>query len=79
MGQISVENDCGGIKGLKVITPSVHGDDRGYFMETYQKKDFVEAGIDCEFVQDNQSSSKREYSAVFISRFSTPSPSLSAL
>ena len=59
MGQISVENDCGGIKGLKVITPSVHGDDRGYFMETYQKKDFVEAGIDCEFVQDNQSSSKK--------------------
>lgn len=59
MGQISVENDCGGIKGLKVITPSVHGDDRGYFMETYQKRDFEEAGIDCEFVQDNQSSSKK--------------------
>jgi dTDP-4-dehydrorhamnose 3,5-epimerase len=59
MGQIKVENNVGGIEGLKVVTPTVHGDDRGYFMETYQKKDFVEAGIDVEFVQDNQSSSKK--------------------
>jgi dTDP-4-dehydrorhamnose 3,5-epimerase len=59
MGQISVEKNVGGIEGLKVVTPTVHGDDRGYFMETYQKKDFVEAGIDVEFVQDNQSSSKK--------------------
>ena len=59
MGQITVEHDCGGIRGLKVVTPAVHGDDRGYFMETYQARDFAEAGIDCTFVQDNQSSSRR--------------------
>ncbi len=57
MGQISVES-CG-IEGLKVITPTVHGDDRGYFMETYNLRDFTEAGITETFVQDNQSSSKR--------------------
>lgn len=59
MGQIMVEDNVGGIEGLKVVTPTVHGDDRGYFMETYQKKEFCDAGIDVEFVQDNQSSSKK--------------------
>lgn len=59
MGQIQVEDNCGGIRGLKVVTPTVHGDDRGYFMETYQQKDFAAAGIDVTFVQDNQSSSKK--------------------
>jgi len=59
MGQISVENNCGGIEGLKVITPAVHGDERGYFMETYQARDFAEAGISSVFVQDNQSASRR--------------------
>ena len=59
MGQISVEDNCGGIAGLKVVTPAVHGDARGYFMETYQQRDFAEAGIDVTFVQDNQSSSKK--------------------
>ncbi|MDD5940955.1 MAG: dTDP-4-dehydrorhamnose 3,5-epimerase [Lachnospiraceae bacterium] len=59
MGQISVEDNCGGIRGLKVITPTVHGDDRGYFMETYQQRDFNAAGIDAVFVQDNQSMSKK--------------------
>lgn len=59
MGQIQVEDNCGGIEGLKIITPAVHGDDRGYFMETYQKKEFTAAGITCEFVQDNQSASKK--------------------
>ena len=57
MGQISVEKNVGGIEGLCVITPTVHGDSRGYFMETYNKKDMLEAGIDIDFVQDNQSSS----------------------
>ena len=57
MGQISVEDNCGGIRGLKVITPAVHGDERGYFMETYQQRDFAAAGMDVTFVQDNQSSS----------------------
>lgn len=47
------------IKGLMVIEPSVFGDTRGYFMETYSKKDFAEAGICAEFVQDNQSKSTK--------------------
>lgn len=55
MGKITVET-CE-IEGLKVITPTVFGDARGYFMETYQYQDFSEAGIDVNFVQDNQSSS----------------------
>ncbi len=59
MGKITVTNDCNGIEGLKVIEPQVFGDNRGYFMETYNYNDFKEAGIDCEFVQDNQSASKK--------------------
>ena len=57
MGRIMVET-CG-IEGLKVITPTVFGDERGYFMETYNYNDFKEAGIDMPFVQDNQSCSKK--------------------
>ena len=57
MGQIQVEKNVGGIEGLCVITPTVHGDDRGYFMETYNLNDMKEAGLDLDFVQDNQSSS----------------------
>ena len=59
MGKITVTNDCNGIEGLKIIEPQVFGDNRGYFMETYNYNDFKEAGIDCEFVQDNQSASKK--------------------
>jgi len=57
MGKIKVSN-CDDIEGLKVIEPTVFGDSRGYFMETYNYNDFKEAGIDVEFVQDNQSSSR---------------------
>ncbi len=57
MGKITVET-CE-IEGLKVITPQVFGDARGYFMETYNYNDFKEAGIDQVFVQDNQSASKK--------------------
>ena len=57
MGQITVEKNLGGIEGLCVITPTVHGDNRGYFMETYSLRDMQEAGIDIHFVQDNQSMS----------------------
>ncbi|HAL31757.1 MAG TPA: dTDP-4-dehydrorhamnose 3,5-epimerase, partial [Lachnospiraceae bacterium] len=57
MGKISVET-CE-IEGLKVITPQVYGDERGYFMETYNHNDFREAGIPEVFVQDNQSSSTK--------------------
>lgn len=59
MGQIKVEKNVGGIKGLCVIEPAVHGDTRGYFMETYNEKDMKEAGIDIHFVQDNQSMSQK--------------------
>jgi len=55
MGKITVET-CE-IEGLKVITPEVREDERGYFMETYQYEDFKAAGIDQVFVQDNQSAS----------------------
>lgn len=47
------------IKGVFIIEPKVFGDERGYFMETYSKKDFEEAGLHYDFVQDNQSSSKK--------------------
>lgn len=57
MGKIIVENTP--IEGLRVITPTVFGDNRGYFMETYNIADFKEVGINCEFVQDNQSASKK--------------------
>ncbi len=57
MGKIIVET-CE-IEGLKVITPTVFGDERGYFMETYNYNDYKAAGIDLEFVQDNQSSSRK--------------------
>ena len=50
MGKIKVES-CE-IEGLKVITPTVFGDERGYFMETYNYNDV-------QFVQDNQSASKK--------------------
>ena len=59
MGQIKVEKNAGGIKGLCVIEPTVHGDARGYFMETYNQREMNEAGIDTVFVQDNQSASTR--------------------
>lgn len=48
-----------GIKDLIVIEPIVFGDNRGFFMESYSKKDFSEIGIDVEFVQDNHSKSKK--------------------
>ena len=57
MGQIKVEKNVGDIEGLCIITPAVHGDSRGYFMETYSQRDMEEAGLFYNFVQDNQSSS----------------------
>ena len=57
MGQINVEKHVGGIEGLCVIEPKVHGDHRGYFVETYNQNDMKEAGLDMVFVQDNQSMS----------------------
>jgi len=57
MGQIKVDYNVSGIEGLCVITPAVHGDSRGYFMETYNENDMKEAGFDITFVQDNESGS----------------------
>ncbi len=57
MGKIKVTT-CE-IEGLYEIEPTVFGDARGYFMETYNYQDFKEAGIDVQFVQDNQSASKK--------------------
>ena len=57
MGQIKVTRL--NIDGLCVIEPAVHGDERGYFMETYNARDMHEAGLDMVFVQDNQSMSKK--------------------
>ena len=47
------------IKDLYIIEPKVFGDNRGYFMETYSKKDFDEAGLTMTFVQDNESKSSK--------------------
>ena len=55
MGKFTRENT--GIEGLCVLTPKVFKDERGYFYESYNKNDLKEIGIDCEFVQDNQSQS----------------------
>ncbi len=57
MGQIKVTKVD--IEGLYVIEPTVHGDSRGYFMETYNQNDMREAGLDMVFVQDNQSMSTK--------------------
>lgn len=57
MGKFNfIETD---IKDLYIIEPAVFGDDRGYFMETYNYNDFKNAGLDMVFVQDNQSKSKK--------------------
>ena len=47
------------IRNLYIIEPKVFGDNRGYFMESYNKNDFFEAGLTMEFVQDNESRSKK--------------------
>ena len=59
MAQIKVEKNINDIEGLCVISPTVHGDRRGYFSETYNLREMQEAGIDTVFVQDNQSSSTK--------------------
>lgn len=51
------------IPGVIIIEPTVFGDSRGYFMETYQAEEFAAAGIPGPFVQDNQSKSTRGVAA----------------
>lgn len=48
-----------GIAGLVVIEPTVHGDQRGFFMESYNKRDFATLGLTQEFVQDNHTKSRK--------------------
>lgn len=55
MGQLNLTKAP--IEGLYIIEPTVHGDARGYFMETYNQKDMQELGLNMKFVQDNQSMS----------------------
>ena len=57
MGKLKVTK-CD-IEGLAIIEPEVHRDNRGYFVETYNKKDMEEVGLDMNFVQDNQSMSTK--------------------
>ena len=59
MAQIHVEHNPGHIQGLAIITPTMHGDSRGYFMETYHQKEMYDAGLTLPFVQDNQSMSAK--------------------
>ncbi len=47
------------IEGVYIVEPTVFGDNRGYFMETYNKADFEEIGLNYNFIQDNQSKSKK--------------------
>ena len=57
--QIEIIYDIGDIEGLCVIIPKVHGDNRGYFYESYNKNDMAEANLNINFVQDNQSMSTK--------------------
>ncbi len=57
MGQIKIIGVS--IEGLYVIEPTVHRDNRGYFIETYNQNDMRAAGLDMVFVQDNQSMSTK--------------------
>lgn len=47
------------LEGVYIIESTVFGDNRGYFMESYSKRDFEEAGLTMNFVQDNESKSKK--------------------
>ncbi len=47
------------IDGVYIIEPKVFGDNRGYFMKTYNREQFLEAGLDMTFVQDNESRSTK--------------------
>lgn len=59
MGQIDVQYHLDGIKDLCLIKPAVHGDNRGFFMETYNQRDMESAGFHYNFVQHNQSMSTK--------------------
>jgi dTDP-4-dehydrorhamnose 3,5-epimerase len=47
------------LEGTILLAPDVHGDERGFFLETYRRSELCELGIDLDFVQDNHSRSRR--------------------
>jgi len=53
MGKLKVTTTK--LQDVKIIEPAVFGDSRGFFTETYSDRDFKEAGINFDFIQDNQS------------------------
>lgn len=53
-----IETSATGIDGLLLVKPKVHGDHRGYFLESYNEREFSSHGINADFIQDNQSFSK---------------------
>lgn len=57
MSQIVVTET--GLEGLLIVDPFIHMDDRGFFLEAYNRREFVSAGITDVFVQDNQSRSRK--------------------
>ncbi len=59
MSQIKVQHNPKGIEGIAIIEPTVHGDSRGYFVETWNLNDMKEEHLDINFVQDNQSKSSK--------------------
>lgn len=75
MIQMQAQQNVGGIAGLAVLTPTVHGDDRGYFMETYNQRDMESLGFHYDFVQDNQSGSTYGVLRGCTASYATPRPS----
>lgn len=61
MGQIKVEKNVGGIQGLCVIEPTVHGDARGYFMETYNQKDMRKPDLQCSLFRTISHAQQKEF------------------
>ena len=59
MGKIIVTRNLGGIEGLCTIEPKVFEDNRGYLKEVYNRRDFIEEGLNTVFVQDNVAFSKK--------------------
>ena len=48
------------IEGVLIVEPEVHGDSRGFFMESWSRREFEQAGLNYDFVQDNHSSSTQK-------------------
>lgn len=56
---MGIEITKGRLEGVRHIIPPLHRDERGYFIESYSKKDFTECGITNDFIQENESKSKK--------------------